>query len=123
MMKDFIPVAGEQTNGIEQQAYYAQLLIKAFQDALDKNNCLTKVPVAIGLEISSALDDLHDIKDIVAGIGGEARFARDGELNMYQTRAKGSAPERTIAIFGCTIDNVVSTIDGVDVYFIAEACF
>ena len=70
MMKDFIPVAGEQTNGIEQQAYYAQLLIKAFQDALDKNNCLTKVPVAIGLEISSALDDLHDIKDIVAGIGG-----------------------------------------------------
>lgn len=28
------------------------------------------MPVAIGLEISSALDDLHDIKDIVAGIGG-----------------------------------------------------
>lgn len=67
---NFIPVAGEQTNGIEQTTYYAQMIVKAFSDALDKNNCLTKIPVAIGLEISTTIEDLKDIKEIIGGIGG-----------------------------------------------------
>ena len=67
---NFIPVAGEQTNGIEQTTYYAQMIVKAFSDALDKNNCLTKIPAAIGLEISTTIEDLKDIKEIIGGIGG-----------------------------------------------------
>ena len=67
---NFIPIAGEQTNGIEQTTYYAQLIVKAFSDALDKNNCLTKIPVAIGLEISTTIEDLKDIKEVIGGISG-----------------------------------------------------
>jgi hypothetical protein len=46
------------------------MIVKAFSDALDKNNCLTKIPAAIGLEISTTIEDLKDIKEIIGGIGG-----------------------------------------------------